>query len=193
MDGWAVLSALKEDESLAEIPVVMVSILDDTRLGFALGASEYVTKPIDRERLVSVLRRFIGDDGARPVLVVEDDEATRLVVRRVLEAEGCDVAEAANGRIGLDRLAEQRPSLVLLDLVMPEMDGFEFLEAMREQSDLATVPVIVVTAKELTEDDRRRLNGGVERIVSKGALAPDALAEHVRELVTDRSATGGGV
>ncbi|MDH3457440.1 MAG: GAF domain-containing protein, partial [Gemmatimonadota bacterium] len=113
MDGWTVLGALKEDESLAEIPVVMVSILDDTRLGFALGASEYLTKPIDRERLVSVLTRFIGGDGSRPVLVVEDDETTRLLVRRMLEAEGWDVTEAANGRIALAELERNRPGLVL--------------------------------------------------------------------------------
>ncbi|MDH3459353.1 MAG: response regulator, partial [Gemmatimonadota bacterium] len=120
------------------------------------------------------------------------DETTRLLVRRMLEAEGWDVTEAANGRIALAELERNRPGLVLLDLVMPEMDGFEFLEAMREHTACAAVPVIVVTAKELTEDDRRRLNGGVERIVSKGALAPEALAEHVRELVATRGATDGG-
>jgi PAS domain S-box-containing protein len=184
MDGWAVLTALKEDPELAEIPVVMITISDEKNMGFALGASEYMTKPIDRKRLTAVLRRYQPDRDHLPVLVVEDDEGTRSLVRRTLEKEGWAVTEAENGRVALERLAESRPALVLLDLMMPEMDGFEFLEAVRQSEETSSIPVVVITAKELTDEDRKRLNGGVERIVGKGgrgeflSMVRDLVANH---------------
>ncbi len=182
MDGWAVLTALKADPQLAEIPVIMLSIVDEKNLGFTLGASEYLTKPIDRERLAAVIRKYA--QGTSPAaLVVEDDKGTRKLLRRALEKEGWTVVEAENGRVALDRLASGSPDLVILDLMMPEMDGFEFLEALRQQAAWREVPVVVVTAKELTEDDRRRLNGGVARIVAKGPRTRDAFLAEVRELI----------
>ncbi|MDX1624702.1 MAG: GAF domain-containing protein, partial [Gemmatimonadota bacterium] len=183
MDGWEVLGELKEDPRLQSIPVVMATITDERKLGFALGASEYLTKPIDRGRLSAILQRHSGDGSSRRVLVVEDEEAARALVRRVLESEGWEVTEAENGRVGLDRFREERPALVLLDLMMPEMDGFEFLEALRSDLGGPKVPVVVITAKELTDDDRRRLHGGVERIVSKGEGDREAFLETLREMV----------
>ncbi|MGD8726542.1 MAG: response regulator [Gemmatimonadales bacterium] len=188
MDGWAVLGALKSDPSLSAVPVVMVSILEDKNLGIALGASEYLTKPVDRDRLGVILRRYGRGKSVKSVLLVEDDEPTRGVMRRVLEQEGWTVTEAPNGRVGLERLAADRPQLVLLDLMMPEMDGFEFLEAIRADSDHHSIPVVVVTAKELTEDDRHRLNGGVEKIVAKSVQDPDALLAQIRRLVVGHAA-----
>jgi CheY-like chemotaxis protein len=117
------------------------------------------------------------------VLVVEDDDSTRTLVRRTLEKEGWAVAEAENGRVALERLSEERPALVLLDLMMPEMDGFEFLEAVRTREETSTIPIVVLTAKELTDEDRRRLNGGVERIVGKGGRGRDEFLAVVRDLV----------
>ena len=181
MDGWAVLAALKADPALADVPVVMATIVDEKQLGFALGAVEYLTKPIDRDRLRAVLARYLHRDNPS-VLVVEDDAATRSVLARTLAAAGWDVIEAENGRAALERLPA-RPGLVLLDLMMPEMDGFEFLDALRGRPDGRGLPVIVITAKELTDEDRRRLNGGVERIVAKGAHSRDQLLAEVRELV----------
>jgi len=182
MDGWAVLSALKAEPALSEIPVVMVTILDEKHLGFALGASEYMTKPIDRERLLGVLKKYVPRAGQ--VLVVEDDGATREMLRRALEREGFEVREAENGRVGLERLKESRPGLILLDLMMPEVDGFEFLEALSPEEK--TIPVVVITAKELTEEDRRRLNGGVDKVVHKSADGGEALLAEVRDLVALR-------
>ena len=182
MDGWAVLAALKADPALADVPVVMATIVDEKQLGFALGAVEYLTKPIDRDRLRAVLGRYLRRDNPS-VLVVEDDAATRSVLARTLAAAGWDVIEAENGRAALERLVTARPGLILLDLMMPEMDGFEFLDALRRRPDGRGVPVIVITAKELTDEDRRRLNGGVERIVAKGAHSRDQLLAEVRELV----------
>ncbi len=188
MDGWSVLTSLKSDPLVADIPVVMLSIIDDRHMGFALGASEYLTKPIDRDRLTAVLKRYGTITRERTVLVVEDDADTRTLLRRTLERDGWTVVEAANGRVGLDQAAQHSPGLVLLDLMMPEMDGFEFLEAFR-QNDGSTTPVVVITAKELTEDDRRRLNGSVERVFEKGAYNRERLLSDVRALVAQRATT----
>jgi PAS domain S-box-containing protein len=185
-DGWAVLAALKSDPATADIPVVMLSVVDERNLGFALGAADYLTKPIERDRLLRVLHK-VGrgrpEAGARRVLVVEDDVATRAALRRAMEREGWDVVEAEHGRAALQRMVERAPDLVLLDLMMPEMNGFEFLEAMRERESWRTIPVVVITARELSDDDRRRLNGGVEQVVAKGGRGLDALAAAVREHV----------
>ena len=191
MDGWAVLQELKSDPDLADIPVIMATITDERNLGIALGASEYLTKPIDRERLAAVLARYSRAGAPRRVLVVEDEESARTLIRRALEAEGWEVDEAENGRVALERLAEREPALVLLDLMMPEMDGFEFLETLREGDEPSPVPVVVITAKELTEEDRLRLNGGVERIVQKGSR--DRFLREVRDLVAlhARPVSGG--
>jgi CheY-like chemotaxis protein/anti-sigma regulatory factor (Ser/Thr protein kinase) len=182
LDGWSVLAALKDDPALAAIPVVMLTITDDRNLGFALGASEYLTKPIERARLSAVLARYRRDPGAG-VLIVEDDADTRAMLRRSLEKEGWRVSEAANGRIGLEQVAADPPALVLLDLMMPEMDGFEFLEGLRTQPGHEDLDVVVITAKELTEDERRRLSGGVSRVLQKGGHSREEFLAEVRARV----------
>jgi signal transduction histidine kinase/DNA-binding response OmpR family regulator len=180
MDGWAVLSALKAEPDTADIPVVMLTIVDDKNLGYALGAADYLTKPIDRERLTTVLKQHRRD---RPVLVVDDDAGVRQLLRRMLESEGYTVAEAENGRVALARLEEVSPSLVLLDLMMPEMDGFEFVAALRGHARWGALPIVVITAKDLTREDRDRLNGYVQKILQKGAHSREQLLAEVRELV----------
>jgi len=181
MDGWAVLAALKADPALADIPVVMLTIVDDRNLGFALGAADYLTKPIDRARLVAVLARYRRD---RPVLVVDDDAGVRQLLRRMLEAEGHAVVEAAHGRAALRRLGDVTPGVVLLDLMMPEMDGFEFIEEFRRHDAWRGIPVVVLTARDLSADDRRRLSGHVHKILQKSAYGRDELMAEVRQLVT---------
>ena len=131
MDGWAVLKELKEDPALAAIPVVMLSILDEQEKGFALGAADYLTKPFDRDRLRSVLQAHRGGESGARVLVVEDDDAIRAILRDMLEREGCTVDVAENGLVALERVAKAKPDIILLDLLMPKMDGFEFLAALR--------------------------------------------------------------
>jgi GAF domain-containing protein/CheY-like chemotaxis protein/anti-sigma regulatory factor (Ser/Thr protein kinase) len=180
MDGWAVLSALKADPQIADIPVVMLTIVDDKNMGYALGAADYLTKPIDRERLVTALRRHRRD---RPVLVVDDDAEIRQLLRRMLEPEGYTVVEAENGRVALERLREISPSVVLLDLMMPEMDGFAFVTEFRRHEPWRAIPIVVITAKDLTRDDRERLNGYVEKILQKGAYGREQLLAEVRDLV----------
>jgi Amt family ammonium transporter len=184
LDGWSVLAALKADPELADTPVVMLTIVDDRQRGFALGAAEYLTKPVERERLVGVVQSLAEASGGRPyILVVEDDGTTREMLRRVLEREGWETDEADNGEVALGRIAERRPDLILLDLMMPRMDGFEMIGVLRSTSLWRDVPIVVLTAMDLTAQDRLRLNGSVERVLQKGAYQHDELLQHVRELV----------
>jgi CheY-like chemotaxis protein len=177
-----VLQALKGDPELAQIPVLMLTILDEKHKGYALGASDYMTKPFDRDRLRAVLAKY-GRAGGKRILIVDDDAAHRRRLSRVLEGEGWQVTEAENGLVGLERLAEAAPDLIVLDLMMPEMDGFEFLSELRNDHALRDVPVVVITAAELTAEERERLNGGVERILQRSEFQPDDLLAEVRALV----------
>jgi CheY-like chemotaxis protein len=188
MDGWAVLSALKADPATAEIPVVMLTIVDDKGMGFALGAADYFTKPIDWHRLSAALKKHRRWSISETVLVVDDDPIAREVLRRALEMEGWSVREAANGRLALESLEEEIAAIILLDLMMPEMDGFAFLEEMRDRPDWREVPVIVITAKDLTEEERQRLNGSVSSIIQKGTRRVDQLLAEVREVLARQSA-----
>ena len=183
MDGWAVLTELKADPALSEIPVIMLTIMDEKQMGYALGAADYLTKPIDWERLVVILRRYDCARPPCPLLVVEDDPVMRDMLRRRLEKEGWKVIEAENGRVALERMTERQPDLILLDLMMPEMDGFQFLDEIRKRKDWHAIPVIVVTAKELSTEDLQRLNGSVEKILQKGAYSREELIREVRDLV----------
>jgi CheY-like chemotaxis protein len=181
LDGWMVLAALKNDPDLADIPVVLVTIVDEKQRGYALGVVEHFVKPVDRERLAAILRQFCGSAGH--LLLVEDDGDVRTMMRQALSDSGWTITEAENGRVALERMALQRPDAIVLDLIMPEMDGFEFLAALRAREDWRGVPVVVVTARDLTEADRRRLNGGVERIIQKiGDAGDDLLREVVSAL-----------
>jgi signal transduction histidine kinase/CheY-like chemotaxis protein len=168
MDGWSVLSALKQEPDLASIPVVMVTITDDQNLGFSLGAVEYLRKPVRQEQLLSVIAVHAHNKGPGSVLVVEDDPDTREVVRRTLEKENWQVLEAEDGKIGLAKLEETIPEVILLDLMMPEMDGFEFVAEIQRDQRWKDIPIIVVTAKTLSKDELARLQGRVEDVLHKG-------------------------
>ena len=185
MDGWTVLSRLKADPDLQSIPVIMLTMVNDQNLGFTLGASDFLTKPIDRDSLIKVLAKYRKDADSQPaVLVVEDDRATRQMTRRALEKEGWRVTEAAHGKVALERLTRERPALILLDLIMPEMDGFQFITEMRKREAWRSIPIVVITAKDLTQEDRRKLSGSVEKVLQKGAYSKDELLNKVRELVS---------
>ena len=179
IDGWSVLSALKADPDLAAIPVVMVTFMDQRGLAASLGAADYVLKPVRWERFKAVMDRFRRPEGS--ALVIDDDADTRARIRTLLEKDGWAVAEAADGREGLERFAAGRPSVVLLDLTMPVMDGFEFLEELRARPDGGDVPVVVLTARDLTRDDRRRL-AGASQILSKGEVSLRSVVERLERL-----------
>lgn len=182
-DGWAVLSAMKEDAALAEIPVIMVTIVDNQNIGFSLGAADYLIKPINRDKLVRAVEKCCPRGTLRHVLIVEDDAPTSELMGRALREIGCAVTQAENGRVALERLNEALPDAILLDLMMPEMDGFEFIARMRAESRWRCIPIIVVTAKTLTAEDLARLNGQVQHLVHKGEYSGKAVLAALDELV----------
>ena len=189
-DGWNVLRTLKADPALSTIPVVMLTIIDDKNLGFSLGASEYLTKPVDRDRLVRVIRRFRHEGGGR-ALVVDDDEAARDRMRELLRSESWEVTEARNGKEGLEALGRGLPDLILLDLMMPEMNGFEFLAALRGREGGERVPVVVVTAHDLSAEEREHLSTHVARVFDKDHLDSATLVAEMKRLLAE-SGTGEG-
>src|SRR6266540_546374 len=182
LDGWSVLAALRQDPELADIPVIMITIVDEHRRGIALGAAGYLTKPIDRERLRHVIGRFRASPPTR-VLLVEDDAVQRERMRGWLEGPQWAVREAANGREALDRLQQGKPDVILLDLMMPEMDGFAVVAALQKKADWRDIPVIVITALDLDAKDRERLNAGVQFVLVKERFRPADLVERIRRLV----------
>jgi signal transduction histidine kinase/CheY-like chemotaxis protein len=183
MDGWSVLRALKADPVLHTIPVIILTMIDDRTRGYSLGAVDYLTKPVDRGLLHKALSRYYCAEEVCSVLLVEDDIDTREIMARTLEKAGWEVSEAGNGQEALDIMSDLQPRLILLDLMMPVMDGFGFLAELRARSEWQQIPVIVITAKDLTADDRDRLNGWVEEVLEKNAYSRDQLMERVSEAV----------
>jgi signal transduction histidine kinase/DNA-binding response OmpR family regulator len=184
MDGWSVLVALKADPELRDIPVVVVSIVKDRGMALTLGAVDFMTKPVDRASLTAMLRHHCPVAGAGPVLLVEDDEAARERTRRVLDRLGFAAAEAGNGLEALRWLeANGPPSLILLDLMMPEMDGFAFLEAIQGHPAVDQVPVVVLTAKDLSREEKQMLSGRTAHVLAKGETSNLDLGEAIRRCI----------
>jgi len=180
-DGWQVLGRLKADPALKHIPVVVVTVLDDRAKGFALEAADYLQKPINREQLLGAISRILPAREVAPVLVVEDDEATREGMRRILEGENLRTFCAPDGLKALDVLRHHQPSLILLDLMMPGMDGFQLMEELQERPEWKDIPVVVVTAAELNVKQRERLcQPQIHQILRKGAYSRYDLIEIVR-------------
>jgi adenylate cyclase len=183
IDGWTVLAALRGNPELSNIPVVMATITDDDRKGMTLGAAGFLTKPIDRDRLIALLRPYQANVRRTRVLVVEDDVMQRERIRSWLESQQWQISEAENGRVALDRLADEVPDIILLDLMMPEMDGFQLITALQERPAWRRIPVIVITSLDLTAADRARLNSGVEQVLLKDSFDPAKLVAIVRGYV----------
>jgi CheY-like chemotaxis protein len=183
IDGWKVLAALRGDPELADIPTIMATILDEQRHGMTLGAVGYLTKPIDREKLVHLIAKYRAPSGPTRVLVVEDDATQRERIRCWLEPQNWLLIEADNGRVALDRLRECLADVILLDLMMPEMDGFQLVAEMQKHPAWSRIPVIVVTARDLTVEDHARLNSGIEMVLRKETFSPKTLIECVRQVV----------
>jgi signal transduction histidine kinase/DNA-binding response OmpR family regulator len=186
-DGWQVLSTLKADADLRDIPVVIVTVLSDRGIGLSLGAVDVLTKPVDRARLTALVHSLVRRDG--PVLVVEDDAGARQMIRQTIEKMGLPVAEADDGRQALSWLSEYpAPAVILLDLMMPEMDGFEVLDALAVHANWREIPVIVITAKELTAAERERLMRQANKVIEKGNASRFDIAVAVGEAMRRRSA-----
>lgn len=192
MDGWQVLSEIKSIPDLADIPVVMLTMVDDKKRGFALGASDYLTKPVDRGKLATLLQKYRankGKTGKLPpgeVLIIEDDEVIREMLERTLSRLSWGIRTAENGRVGIDRIVESVPDLVLLDLMMPEMDGFQFLAEIRQREEWQNIPIVVVTAKDLTHEEQTILRDQVQSVLAKQAHTRDELVQEIRKLILAR-------
>jgi CheY-like chemotaxis protein/nitrogen-specific signal transduction histidine kinase len=185
MDGWTVLTKLKADPEVANIPVFVISMVDEENKGYTLGASEYLTKPIDRTRLHILMKKYRWDSGS--ALVVEDDPGTRKLLCSMLEEYGLNVQEAGNGKIALEKIQENVPGVIFLDLMMPEMDGFEFIEELNKNPEHRPIPIVVVTSKDLTQADRLRLNGGVAKLIEKKSFVHDDLFSEIRSTLETHS------
>ncbi|HVZ51337.1 MAG TPA: response regulator [Pseudolabrys sp.] len=184
VDGWSVLGIMKSDPELAQIPVIMLTIVDDRNLGYSLGASEFMTKPVDRGRLISVIERLAPADKGGLVLIVDDDPGVRGMLKTAVESGGMRSAEAENGQAALKWLEENpAPALVLLDIMMPMMDGFEFLERVRAQEKFAELPIVVLTAKDLNGEERQFLAENTLLILSKSAQPIGSLGSALAAIV----------
>ena len=184
-DGWDVLSTLKADPDLCDIPVIMVTVAPERGIGLSLGAVEVLTKPVDRGRLTALLNRLVRRDG--PVLIVEDDADTRAMMGNTVEKMGLAVEDTANGRLALSWLADHpHPAVILLDLMMPEMDGFEFLDALAAREEWREIPVIVITARQLTAGERERLLRQARKVLEKATATRVDIAAAIGEAIRRR-------
>ncbi|RME34042.1 MAG: response regulator, partial [Thermoflexia bacterium] len=179
-DGWQVIQELKADPETRDIPVIMCTIVAEKGRGLSLGAADYLVKPILEQDLLTALDRLDREAGLHRVLIVDDQPEDRNLLRRMIESqEGYEVIEAASGQEAVLLVHQRRPHIIVLDLLMPEMDGFAVLEALKADESTRSIPIIVVTAKELTEKDRRALNHRIEALIQKGVLRREELLEDV--------------
>jgi CheY-like chemotaxis protein/anti-sigma regulatory factor (Ser/Thr protein kinase) len=184
MDGWQVLSVLKSDPAFHDIPVIMTSIEEHHNIGYALGATDYMTKPVGREQLVKILAKYkIGGSGKGAVMVVEDDRVIRELLGEMLKQEGWRVIKAENGRQALELLETKKPALILLDLSMPEMDGYEFVTCLQKKEEWRAIPVVVLTSTPLSAEDQARLHDYVQGIMRKEACSHEELLKHIQALL----------
>jgi signal transduction histidine kinase/CheY-like chemotaxis protein len=181
--GWWVIEKLKEDPKTAGIPVLVVSIVEDQRLVFALGASDYLAKPYERTALIEKIQRLLPQVDGKRVLIVDDDADAREMLSKILKEEHATVLTVSSGDEAMALIVASPPDLVLLDLMMPGMSGFEMVARMRANPVAANIPVMIVSAKELTAEDVLTLNGHVQRFVAKGTIDPEGLTAAVRQVL----------
>ncbi|MCV6639205.1 response regulator [Candidatus Albibeggiatoa sp. nov. NOAA] len=183
MDGWVVLSELKSHPQVQHIPVVMLSMVENHELGYSLGAAEYLLKPVDQHQIAQVLNKYRNSSSYGKILIVEDDAMIRDMIKQMLQKDGWEVVFANNGKMGLEKVKTQQPDIILLDLMMPEMDGYEFISQLREQKQQRKIPIIVLTAKDITTHDRQYLSSEVHTIFQKGAYKREELLSELHDLL----------
>jgi CheY-like chemotaxis protein len=183
MDGWDVLTRLKNNPETESIPVVMLTMVDDRSKGYTLGVTDYIYKPVDREKLVTALTRCVRYGDTAPILIVDDDATQRDLLKRTLEKDGWETIRAHNGRAALDAVRTRTPSIIILDLMMPEMDGFELINTLRKNPETREIPVVVLTAMDLSNADREMLSNNTTEVLKKGASSREEVLKIVKELV----------
>ena len=184
MDGWSVLRTLKADPEVSNIPVIMASILDEKNKGFSLGASDFVSKPIEKESLLNSIENLIGKSENLKICLIEDDENLRFTIKELLQKQGNSVIEAKNGKVGIELLKKEEnlPDLILLDLMMPEMNGFEFLNQIKG-TKLKSIPVLVLTGADLQDEDIKFLKGETEKVIQKTDDTVSSIAEEINKVM----------
>ena len=183
LNGWEVLQQLKADSTLTDIPVILLTISDQAKKGYALGAAEYLVKPIDRKKLKDLLAAYQTYHFTPQLLIVEDDETTRQLMARTATDAGWITHETPNGKAALQQLTQLRPELIVLDLMMPEMDGFEFLDTICQDATISDIPIIIVTALDLTTAELNRLHHRVERILKKAPVSETQFVQELQQLL----------
>ena len=187
VSGWSILAQLKKDPAVAHIPVVMHSALDERSTAFALGASDFLFKPADHDALSEVILRNLRRQEGVKILVIDDDVDTRRLMRMVFENEGWSVIEEVDGDLGLIRVLENYPSAIVLDLNMPRMNGEEFLEQLDTKVEYRDIPVLALTGKNLSDNEKKELMKNVDLLVEKGPHSIDNLLGRLRVLINDES------
>jgi CheY-like chemotaxis protein len=185
VDGWEVLKRLKNDDATRQLPVVIVSRVDNHDLGMALGAADYFVKPVDRDRLLMRLSEITsrGGDGEHPrLLVIDDDASVHTLLREELTSLGFSIHGALSGEEGLRAAVEHAPDVILLDLLMPGLSGFEVAGSLKDNPQTANIPIVVLSSKEITKEDRQVLNSKVSSYVRKGSSARDQLVREIRRV-----------
>ena len=185
MDGWSVLRTLKADKEVAHIPVVMASIIDEKKKGFSLGAADYLSKPVERDRLIGSIGKLLGNKPGKVIMIVEDNEDLRFTIKEALTGADYLVLEAGNGKEALDILDDKtskKPDLILLDLMMPKMNGFEFLEVYRKDYQ-KQAPVVVITGADLDENDKEFLSSETTRVLEKSSMTDVGIADQLVETI----------
>jgi CheY-like chemotaxis protein len=190
MDGWTVLSKLKADPELASIPVVMITIHDDKTIGYSLGATDYLTKPVNWDQLSRAFARFRKETWSPVALRVEDNPAKRESLMRRLMQEHWHVEVAQNDREALRCLSEVLPEVIVMNLMSPVMDGFEFVAELRKRPEWAALPIVVITASDLTDEERQRLGDDIKVVVQNGADSTDQVVGEMRRYMFHDSGTG---
>jgi CheY-like chemotaxis protein len=192
VDGWEVLSRLKDDDATCDIPVIVISVVDNPELGLALGAFDYFVKPVDANELISRLGKFnLGpkESGRNVhVLVADDEQANRKWISRILEPAGFRIIEASGGAAAIELAKSRKPDLVILDLLMPGVTGFDVVESLRADEATRRTPIMILTAADLTDADKRHLNGQVSTILRRGSTGAAGLIVLLRELIAKRDA-----
>jgi CheY-like chemotaxis protein len=192
MDGWEILRRLQGDEVTSPIPAIVVSVVDNPELGAALGALDYFVKPLDAKELVKQLSKInlkrVADGGRTCVLVVDDEPANRDWLKRVLEPAGFDVTLASTAREGIEVAKADKPDIVMLDLLMPDVDGFAVVDALSDDQETREIPIVVLTAKHLTNRDIGELSGRVSTVLKRESTGAIDLIGHLQVILNGRAA-----
>ena len=191
-DDWLILNQLKDDTLLKDIPVIMAGIDKSEEFAYSLGASDFLHKPVEKDQLITTLSRFIPIDLDGSILIIDDESEARDLIKRQLEFTGVKIFEASGGQDAFNLLDKINPGLILLDLMMPEMDGFQFLDRLFEIESFNHIPVVIVTAKDLTNKEREKLALHSLQMFKKGSYMRENLADYVKRILNNSVSSNGG-